>query len=446
MQFTAAQVESLAPKPAAYKAALKIVDTGKCSSSGKSERALWGEIQGSGKKPYKTQIDLQNLAYKCSCPSRQFPCKHALAILTLSYKTNIVASAEPEWVSTWIAKRREKQAAKDEPEVAPKILTAKEIEGREKQKNKRVEERLTAVNAGVEELQKWLEDIVRIGLIELPNRSHDDFKRMAARMVDSKATGLTGWVRALGDLNYTTTGAWQEESLSIIAKLNLLIQAWKNHSNLSEPWQATVKNLVGWNQSTKDLKVNKETYSVKDEWLVLGKELETIDEIVIQREWLWGCNTGESVLILNFGTRFHTLTNSLLPASLIEAEVAYFPAIIPHRGIIRLQNKISNKINTQPTKLPNLNALKTQHNENTSANPWTNNTCYLVEDIKLVRLGDKWSVTDRENNHMPLEMDDELIMKWFLYSGNQAVGTAIVHKQKALKVLGIFSTSQYIVL
>lgn len=446
MQFTASQVESLAPKPAAYKAAMKIVDSGKCISSGKSERALWGEIQGSGKNPYKTQIDIQDLAYKCSCPSRQFPCKHALAILTISYKTDIVISNEPEWVTTWIDKRRDKQANKNKPDATPIILTEKEKETKAKQKNKRAEERLTAVNAGVEELEKWLEDIVRIGLLELPNRSYDDFSRMAARMVDSKASGLAGWVRALGDLNYTSTQAWQTEALSIIGRLNLLIQAWKNHSNLSEPWLATVKNLVGWSQSTKDLKVNAEALALKDEWLVLGKELETIDDIVIQREWLWGCNTGGSALILNFGTRFNALTNSLLPASVIEAEVAYFPAIVPQRGIIRIQKNINNILNTQPAKLSDLKALKSEHNKNLKANPWTNNNCYLVDKIQLLQIRDQWQASDKDHNHIPLDLDDKTIMKWLLYSGNQPVGAAVVYKQEALKVLGIFSTTQYIVL
>ncbi len=45
---------------------------------------------------------------KCTCPSRKFPCKHALALLWLKAEA-IVSFAEtetPEWVSEWLARRR----------------------------------------------------------------------------------------------------------------------------------------------------------------------------------------------------------------------------------------------------------------------------------------------------------------------------------------------------
>src|SRR5690242_11834139 len=47
---------------------------------------LWGLCRGSGKNSYRTAVDLTDdaaPAYQCSCPSRKFPCKHALALLLL---------------------------------------------------------------------------------------------------------------------------------------------------------------------------------------------------------------------------------------------------------------------------------------------------------------------------------------------------------------------------
>ena len=43
-----------------------------------------GECKGSGKSNYITSadyIDKLNPVFRCSCPSRQFPCKHSLALL-----------------------------------------------------------------------------------------------------------------------------------------------------------------------------------------------------------------------------------------------------------------------------------------------------------------------------------------------------------------------------
>lgn len=43
-----------------------------------------GDCKGSGKQPYQTSVDFSDPAqpvFRCSCPSRQFPCKHGLALL-----------------------------------------------------------------------------------------------------------------------------------------------------------------------------------------------------------------------------------------------------------------------------------------------------------------------------------------------------------------------------
>ncbi|WP_345024954.1 SWIM zinc finger family protein, partial [Nonomuraea roseoviolacea] len=42
---------------------------------------LFGECEGSGATPYQTCVDLDGPAYRCGCPSRKAPCKHALGLL-----------------------------------------------------------------------------------------------------------------------------------------------------------------------------------------------------------------------------------------------------------------------------------------------------------------------------------------------------------------------------
>ena len=39
--------------------------------------------RGAGKTPYQVSVDLTGPAFRCSCPSRKFPCKHGLALLLL---------------------------------------------------------------------------------------------------------------------------------------------------------------------------------------------------------------------------------------------------------------------------------------------------------------------------------------------------------------------------
>ena len=110
------QVLGLASDPASAKAGQAQARTAKWPETGASERAVWGLCQGSGKQPYQTTVDLSGPAYKCSCPSRKFPCKHALGLLLLWAAGEVRPGDEPEWVTSWVDQRA---ARAERPERKP---------------------------------------------------------------------------------------------------------------------------------------------------------------------------------------------------------------------------------------------------------------------------------------------------------------------------------------
>ena len=101
MTLTSDHILSLAPDAASAKAGSQLATPAKWSQLGRDERALWGECQGSGKVPYRTQIDTTEPAFKCSCPSRKFPCKHGLGLYLLlsSHPQLFAAGAAQQWVT-----------------------------------------------------------------------------------------------------------------------------------------------------------------------------------------------------------------------------------------------------------------------------------------------------------------------------------------------------------
>src|SRR5690242_16467611 len=105
VDWSAETVEGLAPDAASVTAARKLARPGPWSSTGYDERALWGLCKGSGAKPYQTQVDVSGPAFKCSCPSRKFPCKHALALMLLRAGGEVAAGPAPEWVVEWLDSR-----------------------------------------------------------------------------------------------------------------------------------------------------------------------------------------------------------------------------------------------------------------------------------------------------------------------------------------------------
>lgn len=67
--WTSSKVQGLAPDEASLKAAKGLTHPGKWTHTGCTDRAVWGECQGSGDKPYQTRVDLNGPAFKCSCPT-----------------------------------------------------------------------------------------------------------------------------------------------------------------------------------------------------------------------------------------------------------------------------------------------------------------------------------------------------------------------------------------
>ncbi|WP_143670457.1 SWIM zinc finger family protein, partial [Streptomyces antimycoticus] len=110
-RWTAEQVLALAPDATSRTAGGRLAAAGQWSGAGAHGQAVWGLCSGSGSKPYQTVVDLNGPGYRCSCPSRKFPCKHALGLLLLwaSGEGGVPGGGEPpEWAEQWLGDRRER--------------------------------------------------------------------------------------------------------------------------------------------------------------------------------------------------------------------------------------------------------------------------------------------------------------------------------------------------
>ena len=80
------EILALAPNANAVSNARKISSSGGFVTRMRSgdDTFYMGECKGSGKKNYVVSADYGDEAqpvFRCTCPSRQFPCKHSLALL-----------------------------------------------------------------------------------------------------------------------------------------------------------------------------------------------------------------------------------------------------------------------------------------------------------------------------------------------------------------------------
>ncbi len=450
MNFSEQQVEQLAPDTASLKAGRALSNANAWMVKQVNSRVLWGEIKGSGSKPYRTQIDIQNIAFKCSCPSFKFPCKHGIGLMLAFANQQEVfteTATEPDWVKEWMDKRTQK--AEKQAEKTEVLEDEKEQDDKaQKAKEKRQTERLAQVENGIAELELWLKDLIRTGILALPTKDLRYFDQMAARMVDSKATGLAGRVRALRDLNYVQQTAWQKEALSLMAELFLLIEAFKNSSNLSPTWQLSLKNLVGWNQSQKELLQDATAEKVQDTWVVLGQEQQEVEGIIVQRNWLWGTQNDRTALILNFGTPFSPLENTVLAGSCIEAELAFFPAVLPQRAVLSRQKRFVETLPETCDFLPDWTAAFHQRAIQLNQFPFANDFVMIISDLRLV-LDKKQTIlcdATRHYYHTSASWTEEKKMMLYALAGNSPVNLAGVFRNDGFLPLGIFKENHYFML
>ncbi|MEM9723570.1 MAG: SWIM zinc finger family protein [Bacteroidota bacterium] len=446
MNFTEDQIHKLAPKASAFTAGKKLANANRWQSLGRSKRGLWGEIKGSGKNPYMVHIDIENLAYKCTCPSRQFPCKHSLALLLLQSQDEqaLPMQTEPSYVAEWLDKRRnraEKVAQTSSP------LSAEESQERYKAKHKRATEREVFIQSGIEDLQKWLKDMVRLGLLELPHKPASYFTDMAAKMVDAKAPGLAAWVKALQHLPYQHTEKWQNEALDILGKLYVLLQAYQRKTEQPPEMQATLKSLIGWNLHKKEFLSDSQTLLQKDTWLVLGSIQEELEELTVHKSWLYGLSSKRHGMIMDFESKFASRTEvPLVDGSLLDAELAFYPGILPHRAVVKKQRHMATQNPDAPTFLPN---WKGQHDSRTALlkqNPWISDQAYLLAKCKLLRLGDRWILCDEEKRYKALcpDFPADKILEMLMMGNNQLLDMAIVERHNGILPLGMFNPPAYI--
>src|SRR5262247_993429 len=86
MEINEAYADSQAPNEAAMKNARGVVAKRKLVGLFRSADStlLFGSCKGSGAENYQPSADFADPSkpvYRCTCPSRQFPCKHSLALL-----------------------------------------------------------------------------------------------------------------------------------------------------------------------------------------------------------------------------------------------------------------------------------------------------------------------------------------------------------------------------
>ena len=401
--WTTQQVEALAPDASSAKAGKGLATASKWKNLGANEQALWGECQGSGKVPYQTQVDLSEPAFRCTCPSHKFPCKHSLGLMLLwaAQPGALKDQSAPDWVTGWLESRVQKAAQKAE-KLAQKVERAAQPVDPAAQA-KRAAQRETKVAGGLDYVETWLHDLVRVGLTSLPGQPYSYWETPAARMVDAQAPGLGRMIRELSPIASSGAG-WQERLLARAGRLYLLIEGFRRLETLPEPVQADIRSLIGWKIAQEDLLALPPEAGVRDRWLVTGQRVEDDGQVRTQRTWLRGQETGRPALALQFAAFGQVLERSLAPGSTLDAELVFYPSAYPLRALLR-QRHDSPATPAPPCGYGSVTAALEAYTAALAELPWLEEFPLPLEGVVPLNLDGQWLLRDEAGHVLPIAPD-----------------------------------------
>lgn len=407
---------ALAPDSGSAANARKLATPAKWQQLNAPTGSLWGQCQGSGKDPYLTGVDLSGPVGKCSCPSRKFPCKHALALLLLhaTHPGNFGHAAPPESLQTWLdgrAARAEGEKLKTEGpaqtadgETPPADAKAGPNPAEQARRRAAREKKVTG---GLEALSTFLNDLIRDGLAHAPARPYTDWDTQAARLVDAQAPGAARLVRQIPDHLHDPAAL-----LAHLSRLHLLTEAWPRRGTLSGDEQADLRAALGFPLDSAALLGGG---GLRATWQVMGQGLTDEDTIRTRRTWL--VSGDQTAVLLDFSAGGRPFPPALPPGQAVQAEVCHAPGAHPQRALLRGEATVT----TAPPhgEGVTLDALLDRHGAALAANPWLERSAHLTGPLHVVP-GDPWHAQD-DTGRLPLSASDRTRYTLLALSGGHPV-------------------------
>lgn len=186
MKLTEQMILMQAPNSAAAGNGRKLSQKGSFSNHHKTAdfTLYWAECAGSGKNPYQTSIDFSSPdgtpTCRCSCPSRQFPCKHALGLMfeLLAEKEFEVAE-----IPAGLAEKRARQAARAAKKEAGESPKPKKTNTAAQKK------KLQHQLEGLDQAERMVDDLLSAGVSTLSGSSAQSFEKLAKDLGNYYLTG-----------------------------------------------------------------------------------------------------------------------------------------------------------------------------------------------------------------------------------------------------------------
>ncbi len=437
MEWTIEKVAALATDAGTVNRGKKLALSSKWQLFASNRRALWGECKGSGSTPYYVKIDLNGPAFGCTCPVRKLPCKHIMGLFFLYAQQShsfTPVKDPPQWVKDWIDKRDAKVSPQP---TAVKKRSSQEIEKAKKAKAKREEKRLARMQAGVDELELWLMDLVRQGFANIDVNKRDFWEQAAAKMMDAQLPRLSYFMKETAEI-VLKSDVWMDQLTERVGELYLLVKAFRNLDHLHADMREEVFNTLG--RTVKKSEVLEENPLHKDKWIVLAKKEEMdLESRQIRRLWLQGVDTKQSALILDYAFGNAGFDQQYVVGSVLEGELAYYPASLKQRAVLQQSSLIDFSINQLPDTSKSIDEFLANYAKALQLNPWVAQIPVVLEEVIPFRDEyDRYYLKDKDHKVLPLaNLRAHAIWRILAVSGGQPITVIGEWDGRAFEALSI---------
>lgn len=408
--LTREKVEQLAPDQASLGAALKLMKPANFPLLARTGDGslIWGECQGSGATPYRVIVSPPDLGYKCTCPSRKFPCKHVLAVMWIACESpqRFGEAAPPDWVGDWLARRRPKAAAERQTGSAGGSLAAaaaaadaadegadpRAIARAAAQRQRLREEREAAVRDGLDDLDRWIVDQLNLGLAGFAQRAAASARTLSTRLVDAKAQGLATRLDALAaDVFRVPEQMRGDLVLERLAVLALISAAYRQQEKLPPPLIEDVRRAAGWTSRREDLLADATAPRVSADWIVAATRSEVQPDKLRRLEtWLINASLPDPATRVALLVDFVPVSAGVSASPFVAgetfcAEVVLYPSAAPLRGQLATRTPTS----TAPPWPPmpdGLAAALSEYDAALARKPWLESWPLAAGGLTLAQL------------------------------------------------------------
>jgi hypothetical protein len=422
-RWTVQQVVASAPDDRVVRAARSLARPGPWSELGSTDALVWGRCQGSGSTPYQVTVDLTEPAFRCSCPSRKQPCKHAVALLLL-WVEGSGSVADVAEVPADLAAGPDSAFGPRGPARRPGAPAdqRREIVDPEAQARRRAQ-RLALMDAGMDDFERWLQDLVRQGLAAARQQPYAFWDGAAARLVDAQLPGLAERVRDMaGELHQrgrvgpgvratqaapgvratqaapgvraTQAGPggghdWADHLTAEAGRWYLAVRAWRRRDHLDAAAAGDLRVVLGWPMSSEEVLAGARDPSgpgggeiVRDRWLVAGVHRTDDGRLQAQRTWLRGFTTGRWALVLDFAAAGASLRVAQVTGSIVDAELALYPGSEPRRALFATDPRVEGQADGLAGGTGVAGALD-RAADALAANPWVPRVPVVLDPLAL---------------------------------------------------------------